>query len=125
MQARLKRYFYLTVGIFFLLLGIIGIFLPLLPTTPFLILTAFCFNKGSEKFHTWLLNHRIFGPPIVDWQKNHVIRKKYKWMATVMMLLSSAFLFLKDNIPAAGKIGFGIFVVTLLAFLWTQKSEPK
>lgn len=119
------RYFYLTIGCFFLLLGIIGIFLPLLPTTPFLILTAICFNKGSDKFHVWLLNHRIFGPPILDWQKNRLIQKKYKVMATVMMLISSVFLFSKENIPSAGKFSFGIFVVFLLVFLWSQKSKAR
>lgn len=118
------RYFYLTVGFFFLLLGIVGVFVPLLPTTPFLILTAICFNKGSDKFHTWLLNHRIFGPPIIDWQKNHVIQRKFKLLATVMMLLSSAFLFLKDSVPPAVKIGFAVFVLTMLVFLWSQKSKP-
>ncbi len=125
MQAGLKRYFYLTIGFFFLLLGVVGIFVPLLPTTPFLILTAICFNKSSDKFHAWLLNHRILGPPIIDWQKNHVIRRKYKVLATVMMLLSSAFLFLTESIPPAGKISFAVFVVALLGFLWSQKSEPK
>lgn len=124
MQAGLKRYFFLTIGCFFLLLGIVGIFVPLLPTTPFLILTAICFNKGSAKFHKWLLNHRIFGPPIIDWQKNHVIQRKYKVLATVMMLLSSAFLFSKESIPPAGKISFAVFVVAMLGFLWSQKSKP-
>lgn len=125
MQSRLKRYFYLTIGSFFLLLGIVGIFLPLLPTTPFLILTAICFNKGSDKFHAWLLNHRVFGPPINDWQKNRLIQTKYKVLATVMMLISSAFIFLSEKIPSAGKVSFAVLVVGVLVFLWSQKSQAR
>lgn len=124
MQPRLKRYFFIVIGLFFLLLGVIGIFLPLLPTTPFLILTAICFNKGSDKFHFWLLNHRIFGPPIIDWQKNHVINRKYKFFATGMLTISSAFIFPKESIPAIGKISYSVLLIILLAFIWSQKSKP-
>ena len=123
MQTRLKRYFFLTCGIFFLFLGIVGIFLPLLPTTPFLILTAICFNKSSDKFHAWLLNHRVLGPPIVDWQKNRVIKIQYKIFATLMLLGSLTYLILKDSIPDLGKAVFGIFVFGMLCFIWSQKSK--
>ncbi len=105
------------------MLGLIGIFLPLLPTTPFLILTAICFNKGSEKFHSWLLNHRLLGPPILDWQKNRVIKRKFKVLATVMMLFSSFFIFTNESIPLIGKISYFILAIVLLSFIWSQKSE--
>lgn len=124
MQTRLTRYFFVGAGVFFLLLGIIGIFVPLLPTTPFLILTAYCFNKGSSKFHSWLIHHRVFGPPITDWQKSRVIKSKYKVLATGMLLLSTSVIVTKENIPFAGKITFGIFVAAALAFIWSQKSRP-
>lgn len=123
MQMTIKRYFFIILGGFFLLLGLIGIFLPLLPTTPFLILTAICFNKGSEKFHSWLLNHRLLGPPILDWQKNRVIKRKFKVLATVMMLFSSFFIFTNESIPLIGKISYFILAIVLLSFIWSQKSE--
>lgn len=124
MRARAKTYFYICCGSIFLLIGIIGIFLPLLPTTPFLILTAICFNKGSEKFHSWLINHRVFGPPILDWQKNHVIKIKYKLLATGMLAASSALVFSKESIPLAGKLSYAILLIVLLATIWSRKSRP-
>ncbi|MDO5059604.1 MAG: YbaN family protein, partial [Neisseria sp.] len=48
-------------------LGVIGIFLPVLPTTPFILLAAACWAKASPRFHQWLLNHRYFGPMVADW----------------------------------------------------------
>lgn len=58
------RWTLVTVGWIAIVLGIIGIFLPLLPTTPFLLLAAGCFARSSEKFHSWLLNHKYLGPYI-------------------------------------------------------------
>lgn len=114
---------YLALGWFFLVLGIIGIVVPLLPTTPFLLLTAICFSKGSEKTHYWLLNHKIFGPPINDWNRSGVIQTKHKLMATIMMLISSVFVYPKDYIPLVGKIGFTISFACLMLFIWTRPSK--
>lgn len=123
MRERIKRYFFISIGSFFLIIGLIGIFLPLLPTTPFLILTAICFNKGSDKFHSWLINHRLFGPPIQDWQKNHVIKIKYKLMATGMMVISSAYVLPKETIPLIGKASYTVLLIILLIFIWSQKCK--
>ncbi|MBL4750663.1 MAG: YbaN family protein [Amylibacter sp.] len=68
------------------LLGTIGILLPLLPTVPFLLLAAFSFAKSSDTAHHWLINHRIFGPPIQDWQQSGAIRKPAKILSTLSIL---------------------------------------
>ncbi|MBL7556986.1 MAG: YbaN family protein [Bdellovibrionaceae bacterium] len=119
----MSRFLYLLFGWFFLVIGVIGIAVPLLPTTPFLILTAICFSKGSEKMHTWLLNHRIFGPPINEWNSKGVIRLKYKIMATTMMSLSALFVYPKPYIPAIGKIGFSVSFILVMIFIWTRPSK--
>lgn len=75
-------------GFIFLALGVIGIVLPLLPTTPFLLLSAFCFARSSEKLHDWLLCHPSFGPAIIDWQENGSISKWNKILAMVVILLT-------------------------------------
>lgn len=74
-------------GAISLALGIIGIFLPLLPTTPFLLLSAFCFQRGSEKLHNWLITHPRFGPPIEDWNRHGAISQKAKIIALASMAL--------------------------------------
>ena len=54
--------------------GVLGVALPLLPTVPFMLLAAFCFARGSDRFHHWLMNHSRFGPQIHDWYAAGVIR---------------------------------------------------
>jgi uncharacterized membrane protein YbaN (DUF454 family) len=75
-------------GFIFLALGVIGIVLPLLPTTPFLLLGAFCFARSCEKLHDWLLRHPYFGSAIIDWRENGNISKRNKTYAIVTILIT-------------------------------------
>ena len=75
-------------GITSLILGAIGAFLPVLPTTPLIILAAFCFSKSSPKLQAWLENTKTFGPIIADWRKTGAIAPKYKIMAVSMMAVT-------------------------------------
>jgi uncharacterized membrane protein YbaN (DUF454 family) len=72
-----------------LLLGVIGIFVPELPTTPFVLLAAFCFARGSPRWERWLLAHPRFGPYVRDWREQRAVPLRAKQLATVMMVLSS------------------------------------
>jgi uncharacterized membrane protein YbaN (DUF454 family) len=72
-----------------LLLGIIGIVLPLLPTTPFVLLAAFCFARGSERCETWLLTHPRFGPMVRQWRATRAIPLRAKQLAWSMMTVSA------------------------------------
>lgn len=81
------RYLWIGFGWLFVGLGVLGIALPLLPTTPFLLLAALCFSRGSEKIHNWLLNHPTLGPPIHDWQAHRAISRRSKVVATISMLV--------------------------------------
>ncbi len=71
-----------------LLLGAIGVLMPVLPTTPFVLLAAFLFGKGSPRLRGWLLRHRLFGPIIADWEANGIIPVPVKWLACTMMGLA-------------------------------------
>lgn len=73
-----------------LLLGAIGVFLPVLPTTPFVLLAAFAFTRGSPKLRHWLTTHRIFGPIIADWEARGAIATPYKLFACTLMIAAFA-----------------------------------
>ncbi|TVZ38164.1 hypothetical protein P886_2518 [Alteromonadaceae bacterium 2753L.S.0a.02] len=68
--------------------GVVGIFLPLLPTTPFILLAAACFAKSSQRFHQWLLQNHWFGPAIRDWQRYRALRKHVKAQALALVVAS-------------------------------------
>jgi len=74
-------FLYKLLGFIFLGIAAIGVLLPLLPTTPFLLLAAGCFAKASNKWHQWLLSNRTFGPIIKNWRENKCISRSTKTVA--------------------------------------------
>ena len=87
-DSPLVRVLYLGAGFLALLLGALGAFLPVLPTTPFVLLAAACFARGSEYFHRKLLENRIAGPIIREWYLYHSIPRRAKRWAYLLMTLS-------------------------------------
>ena len=81
----LYRALWLGLGLVCVALGTIGIFLPLLPTTIFLIIAAYAFARSSERLHNWLLSNKVFGPMIKDWQDHGRIRRPAKFMSLISM----------------------------------------
>ncbi len=74
-----------------MLLGIAGIVLPLLPTTPFILLASACFMRGSPAFHRWLHEHKTFGPLLENWHKHRAITRKVKQRGAAFIVLSFTF----------------------------------
>ena len=94
---KITRLLWTTAGTIFLGIGIVGIVLPLLPTTPFLLLAAACYLRGSERMHSWLINHKWFGDYIRNYQEGKGIPFKVKITAIVFLWVTisiSAFLFM-------------------------------
>jgi len=91
----ISRLLYGGLGLLALGLAILGAFLPLLPTTPFLLVAAFGFARSSDTLHRWLLSHKRFGPMIRDWQEHGAISRRTKQISVATMaatpLLSFAF----------------------------------
>ena len=85
MISRVKRIVLLVIGICSLALGGIGVFVPLLPTTPFVLVAAFAFANSSERLHQWLLDHNVFGPLISNWRRHGAISRSAKTISLVSM----------------------------------------
>lgn len=86
-----KRTILLVCGWICVVLGMIGAFLPLLPTTPFLLLASACFMRGSPRLNHWLLSHPQFGPVLENWHRHRSVSPRVKRRANMMMVLSFAF----------------------------------
>jgi uncharacterized protein len=89
-RARWQRALWLLAGACSLLAGIVGIFVPLLPTTPFVLLAAWCFSRGCGRCEAWLLQHPRFGPMVRQWRQHRAIPLRAKQLAWVMMAAGSA-----------------------------------
>ena len=74
------------IGCLSLALGALGIFVPLLPTTPFLLLAAFAFANSSDRLHQWLLDHNLFGPLIDNWRQHRAISRRAKIVSILSMI---------------------------------------
>jgi uncharacterized membrane protein YbaN (DUF454 family) len=81
-----KRLTLILIGFISLALGALGIFVPLLPTTPFLLLSAFAFANSSERMHQWLLDHNLFGPLIDNWRQHRAISRRAKVVSILSMV---------------------------------------
>jgi hypothetical protein len=79
------KLFYNVAGALAVLLGVLGIFLPLLPTTPFLLLASWCFARGSTRLHRWLLTHPLFGDYLRNFEAGRGIPLRAKIVATVLL----------------------------------------
>jgi uncharacterized membrane protein YbaN (DUF454 family) len=85
LTQKLKKAILVTFGTFFLLLGIIGIILPVLPTTPFLIIAAACYLRGSDRMYQWMMNNRYFGDLIRNYMERKGIKPRQKAVAIFML----------------------------------------
>lgn len=109
-------------GICALILGIIGAFLPLLPTTPLIILAAFCFSKGSRRLHGWILARKGFGPMIRDWETDGIIPLKAKLLATFMIITMVGYaLWFKVEVFGL-RIAIVLTIFCTLTYIWTRPS---
>ncbi|TQV68784.1 YbaN family protein [Aliiroseovarius halocynthiae] len=83
----MSKFFYIILGWAAVGLGLLGVILPVLPTTPFLLVAAFAFGKGSPRARAWLIDHAHFGPSIRDWEERGAISRRAKTLAVSMMTL--------------------------------------
>jgi len=125
MLNHIKKYLLLIFGLLFILLGVIGAVLPILPTTPFLILALFCFANSSPSFHHKLLNNRWFGRDLQQWEKSRTISRPSKIKAMLLIVLS--FLISIGILYGRLQLQLGLLILgcVLLTYIYRLKETPK
>lgn len=117
-MRRWRRPLLLAAGFFFTTLGAIGIALPVMPGTVFLILAAWCFSQSSPRFEMWLLDHPRLGPHVRRWRDTGAISRGTKWIACGSMVFSFALVAVTDAPPialwvtGAGLLAAGVYVAS-------------
>jgi len=121
MRKRIKKYLLIICGLFFVALGIIGVVLPILPTTPFLILALACFASSSPCFHQMLLNNRWFGKVLQQWEESRTITHTTKLKAMLLIVVTFAFSIavLHENLQL--QLTLLLLGSILLVFMWRLK----
>ncbi len=104
--------------------GFIGVFVPVLPTTPLMLLALWCFSRSSDRFHDWLYTHKHFGPPLQLWHKHRVIPLAAKLVALVFMGGSLVYVFVFLTIPTWAKTLMSVSMAFGLWFILTKPSSP-
>ncbi|TAM44872.1 MAG: DUF454 domain-containing protein [Gammaproteobacteria bacterium] len=117
------RLLFLVLGGIFVALGVAGIFLPLLPTTPFLLLAAACFARSSERFYRWLLNHPVLGTTVREWREHRSLPRRTKWIAIFTMAGTLAVSILFFVPQPALQIVLALFGVALAVYLYRIPSR--
>ena len=121
MKKRLQNYLFIGLGWLCVGLGAMGVVLPVLPTTPFLILALLLFSKSSPRFHQMLLHNPWFGPALQQWEATHSVPRAMKKKAS--LLITATFLvsiyLVSDSLWL--QLMLGLLGVSLLVFIWRLK----
>jgi uncharacterized protein len=116
------RWLMMALAVISLLLGLIGLFLPVLPTVPFILLSAWAAARSSPRLLAWLEAHPAFGPMLIEWRRGGVVRRRAKWMASLAMGASALFMLL--TFP---KRWTALFVIACMAcvlvWLWRRPEQ--
>lgn len=116
---KLLKIVYIILGTLSLALGIIGIVVPGLPTTPFILLTAWLYIKGSDKMHKWLISNKIFGKYILNFELNKGMTMKSKIVSTLMMwtmITISCTFFIESTTIRLVVIAMGVIGTSVMVF---------
>jgi uncharacterized membrane protein YbaN (DUF454 family) len=117
------RILFAVLGTLFVGIGVVGAFLPVLPTTPFILLAAACYARASERFHGLLLNSRLFGPSLREWQRHRSVPRRTKYLAIALMLASFAVTIVFFVRPPFARVAMALFALGLAIYLYRLPSR--
>lgn len=124
MKAGLKRWLLIVSGVLMLALGALGAVLPLLPTTPFLLVALACFAGSSPPLERWLINHPRFGEPLRNWRRHRAIPARVKAIALASMLLSYAIVLISAAPGPGLQLGLALVLSCCSTFILSRPSRP-
>jgi hypothetical protein len=122
--TRRARMLYIAFGWGSFALGIIGLLLPLVPTTPFMLVAAWAFSRSSPRFHQWLYHHPRFGPPVRNWHTDRAVPWPVKAAAYVSMLASLTYAAFFANVHWAVPVATGAVVLVAVYFISRCPTKP-
>jgi len=111
------KYIWRTAGLLSVGMAYVGVLVPGIPTTSFLLLALWCFGKSSPTLQKWILEHPTFGPYIVNWSQKRIYPTKAKWMMLICCLASYVWLIYIALSPIA-LIGIGAFMLFWIIWAW-------
>ena len=117
------RWLLLAFAVLCLALGVVGIFVPGLPTTVFILLAAWAAARSSPRLHAWLWYHPLFGAMLRNWAQGGCVARRAKWSATVLMALCAVILWALSSRWWTAAVATGCMAVVLL-WLW-RRPEPR
>ncbi len=118
------RAVWFAVGLSAVALAVLGVVLPLLPTTPFVLLSAFAFARSSDRWHAWLRHHRVFGPIIKNWREHGAISRRAKLIGVMSIAAVFALSFVLAVAPAVLAVQ-AVALVGVGAFILSRPSPPE
>ena len=117
LQVNIKKTFWNVLGFLSLGMAYIGVITPGIPYSPFIVFSAYCFSKGSERMHNWIMNHKLFGPFIKNWGEKRVFPTKMKYFMLAMMSSSLVIMWL-TAVPVRGIMYTAAFMCLVAIWAW-------
>lgn len=120
----MKKALWFTLGMLSLCMAYIGVFVPGIPWSTFVVLSAYCFAKSSDKMHNWLYNHKTFGPFLIGWQEKRIFPTKLKYFMLATMSSSLVIMwFTTGNVLAV--FWTGVFMILVAIWAWRYPGSEK
>lgn len=119
------RLLFVALGTLFVVLGIAGALLPVLPTTPFMLLAAACYARASTRFYNWLLNNPVFGPAILEWRRHRSIPWRVK-LSAIALLAATLSISIVCFVPWPElQVALALFGLLLVTYLYRIPSRDR
>lgn len=118
----MKKLLWTVLGLLSLGMAYIGVITPGIPYSPFVVFSAYCFSKGSERLHRWIYNHKLFGPFLTNWGQKRVFPIKMKYFMLAMMSTSLIIMFF-TGVKPIGVISTACFMALVAVWAWRYPSS--